>query len=135
MADQLEPFVGPRPFEREDEKYFFGRDQAASELVSLILAYPTVILYAQSGAGKTSLLKAKVLSVLEDKKDFDVPPIARVRSQGTSPDDAKTANIYIANALRDLSDNSLSPERRAQLTLAQYLAERPRPRPKSDDED
>jgi len=132
MADQLEPFVGPRPFEREDQKYFFGRDQAASELVSLILSYPTVILYAQSGAGKTSLLKAKVLSVLEDKKGFDVPPIARVRG-GTDVSDTEIANVYVANALRDLSDNTLPAERRARMTLAEYLAERPRPpRPPSE---
>src|SRR5689334_18305171 len=101
MAEPFEPFVGPRPFEREDEQYFFGRDQAVIELVSLILANPHVILYAQSGAGKTSLLKAKVLSVLEDQKGFDVLPIARVRSQSSNDDDIQFRNIYIANALRD----------------------------------
>ncbi|HYY59072.1 MAG TPA: hypothetical protein VE842_17210, partial [Pyrinomonadaceae bacterium] len=128
MASKLEPFVGPRPFERQDEKYFFGRDQVANELVSLIMACSSVVLYAQSGAGKTSLLKAKVLSVLEKKKDFDVLPVARVRSQDDAGDGAvEPSNVYVANALRDLSDNSLTPERRARMTFAEFLAGRPRP--------
>lgn len=127
MAKRIEPFVGPRPFEREDEKYFFGRTQVASELVSLILAHSTVVLYAQSGAGKTSLLKAKVLSALEEQHGFDVLPMARVQGRAAADEAPGVANIYVAHALRDLSNNSLTPEECGRLTFAEYLAARPRP--------
>ena len=55
------PFVGPRPFETEDRDRFFGRTRELEELLSLIIAHRAVLIYAQSGAGKTSLLKAGVI--------------------------------------------------------------------------
>ena len=49
------PYPGPRPFESEESEIFFGRAREVRELVSLITAHRVVLLYAQSGAGKTSL--------------------------------------------------------------------------------
>jgi len=65
------PYVGPPPFRREDRERFFGRDREKSELYSLVAAHRTVLLYAQSGAGKTSLLNAKLIPELEEG-GFDV---------------------------------------------------------------
>ena len=73
-----EPFVGPEPFRREDEWRFFGRAEAVDEVFSLIQASRTLVLYAQSGTGKTSLLlNAGILPLAEDE-DFDILPPARV---------------------------------------------------------
>ncbi|HXN58800.1 MAG TPA: hypothetical protein VN912_09485, partial [Candidatus Angelobacter sp.] len=73
-----EPFVGPRPFEREEEEFFFGRDREAEDLVSLVIANRVVLLYAQSGAGKTSLVNARLVPGLE-KEGLEVLPPGRVR--------------------------------------------------------
>jgi WD40 repeat protein len=75
------PYVGPPPFRREDGDRFFGRDREISELYSLVAAHRTVLLYAQSGAGKTSLLNAKLIPALE-QGGFDVRPTVRFSQLG-----------------------------------------------------
>ncbi len=119
-----EPYVGPRPFEEKDEDIFFGREQETNELISLIVAHPLVLLYSQSGAGKTSLLKASLLPILKKRK-IEVLPPARVRGQGTQPDDVPDGtNIYVVNALEYLSGNSLNPNQRAGMSLTDFLPPR-----------
>ena len=58
------PYPGPRPFERGEHNLFFGRDREVADLLSLMIAHREVLLYAQSGAGKTSLLNAGVMPSL-----------------------------------------------------------------------
>jgi len=72
------PYVGPRPFEREDG-LLFGRDREVRELVSLVVAHRVVLLYAASGAGKTSLLNAGLMPALEVEEGFEVLPVGRLR--------------------------------------------------------
>ena len=79
MAADTEPYVGPRFFRREDQSIFFGRSREANELLSLVISHSVVLLYAQSGAGKTSLINAKLEPLLEDE-EFEVLPIARMRT-------------------------------------------------------
>jgi len=61
------PYVGPRPFEREkeDSDRFFGRSHETQEIVSMIFGHPITLVYAQSGAGKTSLFNASITPKLE----------------------------------------------------------------------
>jgi WD40 repeat protein len=125
---QQTPYVGPRPFTRADQDIFFGRNQEAIELTSLVKAHPELLLYAQSGAGKTSLLSAQVIPILDTEEEFDVLPTARVRSQESPAiPDNNIKNIYMFNAFKDLSDDKLSLIERGQLTLAEYLERQPRP--------
>src|SRR5262245_37905442 len=70
-----EPYVGPRPFTRDDQKLFFGRDREAADLFSLIIAHPVVLLYSQSGAGKSSMLNAKIIPMLEDRGSQILGPV------------------------------------------------------------
>src|SRR5215213_474296 len=128
VSEENVPYVGPRPFTLADRDIFFGRKQEAIELTSLVKAHSETLLFAPSGAGKTSLLYAQVLPILYHEEEFDVLKAARVRSQesATIPE-AKISNIYMFNALKDLSDDQLSLIERAQLTLAEYLERRPWP--------
>ncbi len=100
MTDNIpNPYVGPRPFERQDSARFFGRDQEARELLSLVVANRAVVLYAQSGAGKTSLLNAQVVPLLE-AEGFEVWPVARVQGPTVNGIDlAEIGNIYAFYAL------------------------------------
>ncbi|MFV1958444.1 MAG: hypothetical protein ACC662_03420, partial [Planctomycetota bacterium] len=59
------PYVGLRPFERSEEDLFFGRERDASILSNKILSSRLTILYAQSGHGKSSLLRALVIPRIE----------------------------------------------------------------------
>jgi putative ribosome biogenesis GTPase RsgA len=50
----IEPYVGPRSFGRD----IVDQDEEGDEIVSLISAHKLVLVYAQSGAGKTSIFNA-----------------------------------------------------------------------------
>src|SRR2546421_7715543 len=96
------PYIGPRPFENTpaDIARFFGRWQEARDLFSLVIAQRAVLFYGQSGTGKTSLLNAALIPLLQERQ-FDILfPMARV--QGRVPPDGPLngiRNIYITNAL------------------------------------
>jgi WD40 repeat protein len=126
-TQQRSPFVGPRPFEPQDRDLFFGRDREADELVSLIVAHRLVLVYAQSGAGKTSLLNAELVPRLVEE-GFEVLPLARVRGllpEGISPHDVQ--NLYAFNSLMSWAEEGTSPARLAQMSLADFLRQRERP--------
>lgn len=121
----VDPYVGPQPFRRADQKRFFGREEPTEELFSLVLASRVVILYAQSGAGKSSLVNAGLRPLLE-KDDFDVLPTVRV--QGGLPA-GKTAlqlgNPYVYFTLLSWGDQA--PDGAAEGALTAALAGRVRP--------
>jgi hypothetical protein len=96
MADN-NPYIGPGSFEEKDRSRFFGRDEEARELSYLLIAWRAVLLYAQSGAGKTSLLQAKVVPDLVESGEMHVLPITRVSGS------AEGGNVYVANALAGLN--------------------------------
>src|ERR1022692_3813386 len=90
------PYVGPASFTKEDRGRFFGRDEEARELSYLLVARRAVLLYAQSGAGKTSLLQAKLIPSFEDSGEIFTLPITRVSGP------AEGSNVYVANLLAGL---------------------------------
>jgi WD40 repeat protein len=126
MITTNSPYVGPRPFDFNDQLRFFGRNQEADKLLSLITAHPVVLLYAPSGAGKTSLLNAKLTPLLQ-KEGFDVLPAARVQSQTkvTIPHD-QIENIFVFNAIMDWCGPDADQSEVAQKSLARFLQERKR---------
>jgi len=128
------PFQGPRPFTKADKDWFFGRDDEANDLLSLILGHKVTLVYAQSGAGKTSLLNAKIIPELEEN-GLHVLPVARVEGyqekQRTSeaPEYSLTGGImynpFMYNAIQYLeaSDKSDKPDTSYSniTTLSEYL--------------
>jgi hypothetical protein len=60
----LNAFPGPRAFKPDEGNFFCGRDREAAQLTDLLFTYQDVLLYAQSGAGKTSLINARLLAKL-----------------------------------------------------------------------
>lgn len=118
------PYVGPRPFEREDRHRFFGRDREASELLSLVIAHRTVVLYAPSGAGKTSLLNAQVVPLLEEE-GFDVLPFSRVQGpslEGIGDDEIR--NPYVFYGLLRWAGDEADARDLTQQSMAEFLANR-----------
>ena len=116
------PYIGPRPFERSDRSNFFGRTRELRDLLSLIMAERVVLFYAQSGAGKTSLLNTQIVPKLEEE-GFNVLPIARVGSDapiGLKQD--AISNIFVFSALLTLAGPQADADQLAQQTLAGFLA-------------
>ena len=123
------PYVGPRPFSRED-RFFYGREREVRELRDLLIAERIVILYSPSGAGKTSLIQAGLLPALEEE-DFRILPIVRV-NQPFGEDRNNGANRYVTSALFSLESarplaEQRDPDALARMTIAEYLAALPRP--------
>jgi WD40 repeat protein len=112
------PYIGPHPFQPEQRHLFFGREREASELLALVIANRVVLFFAQSGAGKTSLLNARLVPELLGKK-FEVPPVGRV--SGEKPDSLDVANIFVFNLMAYLNQGSFDDAALAQLPLSDFL--------------
>jgi hypothetical protein len=115
------PFVGPRPFERQHAGKFYGREREIGDLVSLVTANRFVVLHAASGAGKTSLLNAGLVPLLEEE-GFEILPSARVR--GLSPSDlpgADIPNIYVLNAILSWTSEEIEPRQLINLSLSELF--------------
>jgi WD40 repeat protein len=126
------PFVGPRAYDRHDRLY--GRDGETEDLLDLLVAERVVLLHSPSGAGKTSLIQARLMPRLEED-GFRVHPIVRATHELPTglPNGAPPPNRYVLSTLMSFEE-VLSPELQrpvtelAGLTIAQYLAEAPRPK-------
>jgi len=121
---EFQPYVGPCPFERKDDGLFFGRDREIQDIKSLVISHQAVLFYAQSGAGKTSLLNAGLIPALE-KEGFEVLPPARVRGL-TSQDlpNEQIPNTYVFNTLMNWTDEKFDSKLLTQMSLPSFLNER-----------
>src|SRR5262245_59298857 len=121
QATAIQPYVGPRSFQIDQREFFFGRDEESDELVSIITAHSAVLFYSQSGAGKTSLLNAKLIPSLQESEHFNVLPPMRVQGQIPSTLKlGKNANIFVLNAL--LSCNTLGSNKgKPGMTFSQFV--------------
>jgi tetratricopeptide (TPR) repeat protein len=112
------PYVGPRPFERGEKRYL-GRETEASQLLSYITSQRAFLVYAQSGAGKTSLINAGVIPLLE-REHFEVLPVARVRYLGRG-DVSAAQNIFVFSAIMSWTSSGIEPRSLFDKTLAEFL--------------
>lgn len=114
------PYVGPRTFAYEQRHLFFGREREARDLLARVLSERLLLFYAQSGAGKSSLLHTRLIPQLQEEKGFIVLPVARV--SGELPGGIEDVdNIYAFNLMLSI-DQGDEPARLAQLTIDDFLA-------------
>ena len=114
----VSPYAGPQPFSARMGDRFFGRSHEAETLVPLIMKNRVVLVYAPSGAGKSSLLNTLITQSLEDQ-GLDVLLNARVG--GALPDTVKATeirNIYGFAAVYGL-DPARVPDPRS--AISDYL--------------
>lgn len=97
------PYVGPRPFLATDCQRFFGRDREAIDLKHRVMAHPITLLYSMSGAGKTSLINARLVPDLQSE-GCHVLPSARVRGSTSRLLPGEIPNIYVFHALMSWQD-------------------------------
>ena len=113
-AADSSPFVGLRPFERSDEWRFFGRDRDATLLCDKILGARLTLFYAQSGLGKSSLLRTLVIPALENEDCLVVYHDAWTMEQ---PAAALNAAIAAASNLPAAGGTLLETARAAQAAV------------------
>ncbi|MCP4544057.1 MAG: hypothetical protein GY832_43655 [Chloroflexi bacterium] len=125
------PYIGPRPYDREDRGSFYGRKREARDLVSKIVAERVVLFYAQSGAGKSSILNAQVIPALEER-NFYVLPVARVGGElPPGINHEQVDNIFVFSTLTELADPDTPVDMLTDHTLLSFLRQRC---PKDDDD-
>lgn len=59
------PYVGLLPFSEEQAKYFFGRESDIEVVATNLRAARLTVLYGSSGVGKSSVIRAGVIPLLE----------------------------------------------------------------------
>lgn len=114
------PYVGPRTFTQRESDRFFGREREAQELLSLVISERLTLFYAQSGAGKSSLINARLVPQLR-ATGFPVLPIGRVSGQ-LPAGIREVDNIYCFNLFLSLDESDGPPARFAHMPLAQFLS-------------
>jgi hypothetical protein len=120
MSDSNQnPYVGPRSFTRREKDRFFGREQEARELRALILSERLVLFYAQSGAGKSSLINARLIPQLQAAGSA-VLPVGRVGGELPAGVN-QVENIFIFNLLLSLNQGDIPPQRFSQMHLNHFL--------------
>jgi WD40 repeat protein len=119
------PYVGPRAF-RPDET-LYGRDDESRALLDLLIAERIVLLYSPSGAGKTSLIQAKVIAQMR-AEDYQVLPIVRPGAEVDIGEWREVGNPFVARIVAACEDGKPEDEaplpKVAGITLASYLSQR-----------
>lgn len=87
-AENRRRYPGIRSFERGEAGQFFGREREAQSLFEAVKVKPLTVLFAKSGIGKTSLLNAGLVPMLENDgflpisirlQNTDLPPVETVK--------------------------------------------------------
>jgi len=83
------PYKGLFKYTAEDEEYLFGRESETKDLMEMIRNNQLVVLYGESGTGKTSLINARLFPELKRKYYFpiyirinylsEITPLAQLR--------------------------------------------------------
>jgi hypothetical protein len=120
------PFVGPRSIRRGEPIY--GRGRETNDVCSTLVAARIVLLYAVSGAGKTSLLEAGLRPELE-RRDFAVLPTVRVGYDASNLDGGTASNRYTLSTLLSLEEGRpeearLHPSELSAMSLEEYVGRR-----------
>src|SRR2546423_205877 len=67
------PYRGLDFYSEEQAKWFFGRDAERTRIISNLRTSRLTILYAESGVGKSSLLRAGVVARLRELGERSIP--------------------------------------------------------------
>jgi WD40 repeat protein len=99
-TDRDVPYVGLVPFDEKDATYFFGRERESDLIVANLTASRLTLLYAPSGVGKSSVLRAGVLPALhhiddDSYDDLGIPgaAVAYVSAWGDAPLESVAAAV------------------------------------------
>jgi hypothetical protein len=117
------PYVGPRSLRERDG--IFGRKAEITEVRRKLVARRILLIYSQSGAGKSSLLEAGVVPELRSR-GFEVLPTIRVGHafDGTTGEANRYAISMIASLEERLDDEErMPPDMLPRVDIVDYVHE------------
>ncbi|NAS25437.1 tetratricopeptide repeat protein [Herbidospora sp. NEAU-GS84] len=119
MTEINPPYVGLRPFSRAESGKFFGRERESHETADLWQSCQLTVLHGPHGAGKTSLLEAGVVPLI-DRSANDVLPIADLSTGAGPTAGGDSFNPYTFAALSSWAPH-LPTNRLASLSLPAFF--------------
>ncbi|WNG54659.1 hypothetical protein F0U59_07590 [Archangium gephyra] len=125
-GERFNPFPGPQPYRMGDRRRFFGREDMTGKLVNRILAHPCVTLFGPSGAGKTSLMQAAVIPLIQELHGFRTVRVDAWLATGTTPLEQLVVAMFLD---LELGERPTEKSPRETLDEAIRLAERYSSRP------
>ncbi len=96
------PYPGLRPFAKDEWQVFFGRESMSQDVITLLSEKGMVAVHGDSGCGKSSLIAASVLPILEHDQ---ARTGGKWRTCIMRPEDAPLANLAKALASLDGHDD------------------------------
>ncbi|HEX4816264.1 MAG TPA: hypothetical protein VFV66_26275 [Nonomuraea sp.] len=117
------PWVGLRPFGREDAVIFFGRGNEIRDVADLWQRHRVTLLVGDSGVGKTSLLHAGVVPFLANN-GARVVPVGDLAYRRTLPAPVITARGRTLFALLSSWQPTEDPARAVGLTISEFFRRR-----------
>lgn len=107
-------YPGAKPFETSENHIFYGRKEDAEELYQRIRLNPLVLLHAKSGMGKSSLINAGLIPLMQQEGQFSMTSVRF--NACTAPTDQKplentrlaiSSQSDLLDKIRPEGDNSL----------------------------
>jgi len=96
----MQPYKGLQPYTKEDKDNFFGREAEKRILIDNMLTHKLTFLFAASGVGKSSLLRAAVLPELMQPGRVDREPLDVVYYTNWVDDPLVALKHFIVQDLR-----------------------------------
>ncbi|WP_007517379.1 MULTISPECIES: tetratricopeptide repeat protein [Pseudofrankia] len=119
-ASVVGPYVGARPYQTHEHRIFHGRAAASQELVDLCADNRVVVVHGPSGVGKTSLVQAGAMPLLQ-ARGVDVLPVGQVTGRLSVPLAAMPEhNPYIFALLSSWSPAE-SPGQLVEFSIAEFV--------------
>jgi hypothetical protein len=100
-------YPGTSPFAADWSDRFFGRSVEISDLENLVLTYSVVLLYGESGTGKSSLINAGLTQPL-GKERCRTCRVSGLVPEGLAASDIQ--NIFVFHLLMSLAGKDAKPE-------------------------
>ena len=115
------PYRGLGRFEPGDRELFFGRDEIIARLAADVLAHRFVAVVGASGSGKSSLLRAGLIPVLQTEREPGRRPAAiRILTPGPhplatalTPHDGEGDTVIVVDQFEELFTLCTDPQERA----------------------
>ena len=86
------PYVGLHPFDASSASFFYGRDAALKQLLTLLVERKLIVLVGPSGSGKTSFIQAGLIPRLQNPEASSAWRVLAVRP-GPHPFEALVAAL------------------------------------------
>src|ERR1041385_5960461 len=115
------PYVGPLPFTELQSKYFCGREEEARELASLVIAHRAVLLYSQSGVGKTSLINAALVPKFKAQGHEVIRSVRVGVKLPADVDLSRVNNVFCRNAMLSSTEKKVRWQDLLDVDFVQFL--------------